>query len=64
MRRRVKKHHLIAAVFLCFGLRGERGRIVAAALGRTGATWRRARIVFRGPDRDALASALEIRSCG
>ncbi len=58
---RVQVDHLVAAVLDGLGLRGEPGRVVAAALGRAGAAGGRPGVVGGDPDRDRLDAAGEVR---
>ena len=56
----IEEDDLIAALRRGFGLGDEAGGIVAAALGRTGATRSSAGIILGHPDFDRLGAALEI----
>ncbi len=52
----VEEDDLIAAMLDRFGLRQQARRIIAAALGGTGAARRGAGVVIRQPDRDGLVT--------
>ncbi len=58
----VQPHHLVASVLGGFGLRQQRGGVVAAELGRTGAARTGPYILRRNPDADRGDAALEVRT--
>ena len=61
---RVEERHLRAAVRVCLLLRQQAGRVVAAALGRAGATGTSAPVLGGQPDVDRLDAAGEVRAGG